>query len=135
MFDEQIVSLCQYRMNKALQCLKTSQRDILGEDYASSANRSYYAIFHGIRAVMALDELDFKKHSAVIAKFRELYIKTGVFDLSFSRTIGEAFDLRADCDYEDFYLVTKQEVVDQLKNAEVFLDAVQKYLNEKISMQ
>ena len=135
MLDDTIVSLCKYRMDKAWNCLSASQRDLANEDYASSANRSYYAIFHGIRAVLALDELDFKKHSAVIAKFRELYIKTGLFDTAFSRTIGEAFDLRTDCDYEDFYLVTKQEVEDQLENARVFLDAVQKYVDEKIPMQ
>lgn len=106
---------------------------MLDGDYAASANRSYYAIFHGIRAVLALDSLDFKKHSVVIAKFRERYIKSGVFDISFSRIIGEAFDLGGECDYEDFYLVTKQEVEEQIQNASVFLKAVEEYMDEKIS--
>lgn len=47
--------------------------------------------------------------------------------------IGEAFDLRGDCDYEDFYLVTKQEVEDQIHNATDFLTAVQKYIEQRIS--
>ena len=85
------------------------------------------------RAILALDGLDFKKHSAVIAKFRELYIKPGIFDAVYSRMIGEAFDLRGDCDYEDFYLVTKQEVEDQIHNATDFLTAVQKYIEQRIS--
>lgn len=85
----------------------------------------------GYRAVLALDSLDFKKHSVVIAKFRERYIKSGVFDISFSRIIGEAFDLGGECDYEDFYLVTKQEVEEQIQNASVFLKAVEEYMVEK----
>lgn len=38
-------------------------------------NRAYYSIFHAMRAILALDEVDFKKHSGVIAYFRENYIK------------------------------------------------------------
>ncbi|MCI8916070.1 MAG: HEPN domain-containing protein [Oscillospiraceae bacterium] len=39
------------------------------KDYASANNRAYYAIFHAMGAVLALDEEDYKKHSAVIARF------------------------------------------------------------------
>lgn len=104
---------------------------MLDGDYATSANRSYYAIFHAIRAVLALDGLDFKKHSAVIAKFREFYIKPGYFDVRFSRIIGEAFDLRGDCDYEDFYVVTKQAVDEQLNQAAEFISEVERFIKEK----
>ena len=133
MLEEEQISLCRYRIEKARQCLITANDIMYNGDYASSANRSYYAILHGIRSVLALDGLDFKKHSAVIGKFRELYIKTGLFDVSFSRMIGEAFDLRSDCDYEDFYLVTKAEVEDQIKNTAQFLDAVESYIEKRIS--
>lgn len=88
-------------------------------------------MFHAMRAVLALDGLDFKKHSAVMGKFRELYIKTGIFDISYSKMIGDAFDIRGDSDYEDFFLVAKEEVVEQLQNAEVFIVAVKAYLNSK----
>ena len=131
--DQELMDLCRYRLEKAIQCLATAKNTMVDGDYATSANRSYYAIFHGIRAILALDGLDFKKHSAVIAKFRELYIKPGIFDAVYSRMIGEAFDLRGDCDYEDFYLVTKQEVEDQIHNATDFLTAVQKYIEQRIS--
>ena len=83
-------------------------------------------------ALLALDSLDFKKHSAVIAKFRELYVKTGEFDVKFSRMVGEAFDLRTDCDYEDFYVVSKQEVEEQLKNATAFLEEMEHYIEKRI---
>lgn len=132
--EEPLVSLCRYRMEKARQCLVTAKNTMYDGDYATSANRSYYAIFHGMRAILALDSLDFKKHSAVIARFRELYIKTGDFDIVYSRIIGEAFDLRGDCDYEDFYLVTKTEVETQIKNAAQFLDAVESYIEKRISV-
>ena len=79
-----------------------------------------------------MDCLDFKKHSAVIAKFRELYVKTGEFDVKFSRMVGEAFDLRTDCDYEDFYVVSKQEVEEQLENATAFLEEMEHYIEKRM---
>ena len=39
-----------------------------------------YSIFTGVRAVLAKDGIDFKKHAGVIAYFQKEYIKTGEFD-------------------------------------------------------
>ena len=36
--------------------------------------------FTGVRAVLAKDGIDFKKHAGVIAYFQKEYIKTGEFD-------------------------------------------------------
>lgn len=47
--------------------------------YDTAANRSYYAIFHAARVVLALDGQDYKKHSGVISNFQKNYIKTGIF--------------------------------------------------------
>ena len=48
------------------------------DDCKGAANRSYYAIFHAMRAVLALDGIDMKRHSGVMSEFRRLYIKTGI---------------------------------------------------------
>ena len=39
-------------------------------DYKTVANRSYYAVFAAMRAVLALQGFDSKKHSGIIAEFR-----------------------------------------------------------------
>ena len=39
--------------------------------YRSAANRAYYAIFHAMRAVLALDGVDMKHHSGIISEFRK----------------------------------------------------------------
>ncbi|MBQ8532730.1 MAG: HEPN domain-containing protein [Clostridia bacterium] len=48
------------------------------KSYKSAANRSYYAIFHAMRSVLAFDDIDMKHHSGIISEFRRLYIKTNV---------------------------------------------------------
>lgn len=62
-----------------------------------------------MRAVLAFDEIDMKKHSGVMSEFRRRYIKTGIFPENISDMISQAFDIRADCDYDDFYIVSKEE--------------------------
>lgn len=101
-------------------------------DYKTVANRSYYAVFAAMRAVLALDGFDSKKHSGIIAEFRRTYIKTGVFPVELSDIIEELFNVRTESDYDDFFLLSKEEVTEQLKNAKIFINNIEKYLQEKI---
>jgi len=105
---------------------------LAADDFADAANRSYYCIFHAMRAVQALDRFDSRKHSGVIDNFRKNYIRTEIFSHDFSDIIGDAFKVRLESDYEDFYLISKEEVAAQVENAKTFLEAVEKYIGERI---
>ncbi len=60
-------------------------------DYQSAANRSYFAIFHAIRALAALDHVEMRKHSGYISEFRKRYTRTGIFDKQLSDILTDAF--------------------------------------------
>lgn len=75
---------------------------------------------------------NFSKHSAVGAYFRREYIKTGIFDVSMSDIISEAFDIRSDSDYNDYFVISKKEVEEQILNAQYFYDKVKEYVVGKI---
>ena len=126
---EERKALSQVRLEHAEECFVAARSLLQAEAYKSAANRAYYTIFHAMRAVLALDEYDSKKHSGVIAEFRKRYIKTGIFSSELSAMITSAFDARTDSDYNDFYIISKSKVVSQVRNAEIFLSAVQNYLN------
>ena len=98
-------------------------------DYKTAANRSYYAVFFAMRAVLALDGFDSKKHSGIIAEFRRKYIKTGVFDDDMSDIISKLFNVRTSSDYDDFYIISKEKVTEQYNLAVRFVDTVVEYLN------
>jgi uncharacterized protein (UPF0332 family) len=49
--------------------------------------------------------------------------------VNFSDTIKDAFDIRTDSDYQDFYTLSKTEVEQQMKNAKDFLEAVHKHID------
>lgn len=82
-----------------------------------------------MRAVLAFDGIDMKHHSGIIAEFRRLYIKTGIFDVKLSEIISILFSIRQDSDYDDFFVISKAEVVAQLENARFFLSTIEGFLN------
>ena len=100
-------------------------------DYKASANRLYYAIFSAMRAVLALDGFDSKKHSGIIARFRQSYIKTGILDTEMSKIIDDLEVIREDSDYDDFYIILKEDVEIQAKRAEYFVSEVESYLQNQ----
>lgn len=120
--------LTKYRIELAKERFEISKSLLDDGHYKDSINRSYYSIFSAVRALLAEEEVDFKKHSAVIGYFRKNYIKTGIFDKKFSSYIGSAFDTRNDCDYEDFVFISKVEAETQYNRAVEFYEAVKNYL-------
>lgn len=134
MLDEDRKNLIKVRLEHAEECLQSAKELEQSGDYRGSANRSYYAIFHSMRAVLANDGVDMRKHSGVIAEFRKRYIKTGKLDTQLSDIISILFDARTGSDYNDFYLISKKEVKDQIENAQFFVESVKGYLKEENSL-
>ena len=134
MDNEAIQNLSKYRIKRAEECLLEAQKLLEGNFCEGCVNRSYYAIFNSLRAVIAFDGVDFKSHSAVIGYFRREYIKSGIFEKDISDFIGDAFDIRNDSDYEDYYTVNRQDAEAQLKNASTVTNAVKDYILELFSL-
>ena len=86
-----------------------------------------------MRAVLILDGFDSKKHSGIIAEFQRQYIKTGMFPKEASGIVSAAFDIRTNSDYNDFYILSRSEVDEQITNAYVFLNMVGAYLDSVFS--
>lgn len=120
--------LSKARFDRARDCLHTAKVNREISDYRAAANRSYYAIFHSMRAVLALQEVDMSKHSGVMAEFRKRYLKTEILDRKLSAIITQAFEVRNASDYDDFYIVAKEDVDQQIDNAVQFMRAVGNYL-------
>jgi uncharacterized protein (UPF0332 family) len=73
------MDLARHRLDAARECLRDAEQSISIGSFAASANRSYYCVFHAMRAVMALDGFDSKKHSGIISEFQCCYIKKESF--------------------------------------------------------
>lgn len=131
MLDEEKISLSKIRLDLAKERIAFADDILAIGDYKTVANRSYYAVFSAMRAVLALDGIDSKKHSGVIAEFRKSYLKTGLMPRYLSPIIDALVEIRQGSDYDDFYIVSKTEVLEQLENAKVFIEETDKYLKTR----
>ena len=120
--------LAGYRMDKAGEMLLAAEENLRIGQYKTSLNRSYYAIFHAMRAANIIKGFDSSKHSGVIAFFNKEYIKNGIMEKNMSVIIKNSSFLREKSDYDDFFIASKKDAETQLQNAKIFFDAVERYL-------
>lgn len=59
-------SFANYRLARAKQDLSDAEFCYQNNRFLNANNRAYYSIFHSIRAVLALDKKDFKRHKDVL---------------------------------------------------------------------
>lgn len=120
--------LIKYRMSSAKEKLTSAKLLLEAGMYRDSIGRSYYAIFSAIRAVLAVRQVDFSKHAGVIAYFQKEFIKTEIFDKKYSKYLQQAFQIRNSCDYDDFFIVSKQDAEEQYIRATEMLAVIEEYI-------
>lgn len=127
MDNENSIQLSKYRSEKSKECLNSAKalRDL--GDFKGAANRAY----HAIRSILALDMVEFKRHSGNMSYFRQNYIKTGIFDIELSDFLTIASEARNSSDYDDFYIISRDEVNNQIDNAERLCKDVESYLSKR----
>ena len=131
MENNSILTISKVRLEHAKEDLDSAKDLLISKKYKQCANRSYYAIFHAMRAVLAFDLIDMKSHKGIISEFRRLYIKTKIFSEKLSNIITELVIIRTNSDYEDFYIISKEEAEEQMKKAKFFIKEIEKFLKSK----
>ena len=126
---EKVRTLSNYRLEKAKQDLKTAKINFEHGLLAQSVNRSYYGAFHALRALLAYDTFDSKRHSSILGYFNKNYITNGKIEQEYYKIIAGAFDVRTKSDYQDFYIVDKEDAREQLVNAERFINMIESYID------
>lgn len=124
-----VEALSKYRMEKARQDLATARINYGHDLLTQSLNRSYYAIFHALRALLAYDSFDSRRHSTIIGYFNKNYVANKKIKQEYYKIIASAFDIRTKSDYQDFYVVDRDEVEKQLIAAEKFMDMIAGYID------
>lgn len=126
-----VTSFAKYRLQRAKEDLVDAEISYKNSRYLNANNRAYYAIFHAIRAVLALERVDFKKHKDVLAYFNQYYIKTEKFPKIMSKKIAQAKNVREDSDYDDEYIPTDEETKTQIETARELIKLVEGYIGKK----
>ena len=125
-------ALMKYRLKKAREEIADTEALIEHGSYASANNRIYYALFHVLLAIHALDERETRTHKTTLGAFNQFYLHTNIFDQSYWKKIARIVETRHSSDYDDFYLPDDQETRSNLTFVKNFFEEVKDYCEERI---
>ena len=131
--DERRRDLCQYRIEQARESLKASKIMLDNKMVKDSINRSYYSAFYAMKAVLAIEEKDFKRNKDVVAYFNKMYVATGKFPKDLGRMIAKLQQLREKSDYDDFFVASIAKAEQQIMTAEKVITEVDYFIRNNDS--
>ena len=124
------INLALYRLDRAKQENSNAKLLYKEKQYLAANNRAYYSIFYSIRAVLAMERIDFKRHKDVLAYFNQYYVKTEIFPRQLGRKIIVASKVREDSDYDEEYEPSMQTTTIQIETADELIKLVEEYLSK-----
>jgi uncharacterized protein (UPF0332 family) len=123
---QQLVS---FRLRQARETLRDAHLLLdQGGSPASIINRSYYAMFYTVLALLTDLDKESSKHSGMISLFDQHFVKSGKFPKTMSKAIHKAFDLRQIGDYRELIELDQKLAEEVLFSSDQFVEAVEKYL-------
>ncbi len=134
MMTQNVAALMRYRIEQAEEALAAARLLQRESSFRASVNRSYYAMFYAILALLASRKEETSKHSGAIALFDRLYVQAGLFPTEFSKWLRRAFDLRTRCDYGAMVTIADDEVSALLEQATAFVSEVGKECRRLIDL-
>ena len=122
------IELSKYRYSLAQQTYNNAKMCFDNGFYRDCINRSYYAVFYAIRAVLALESIDFKRHKDVVAYFNKEFVAQGKFPGEVGRRLARLKMKREESDYSDFFIASADEAQKQIQSVEYILPLIKEYL-------
>lgn len=120
-----------YRLSLAKETLANAKMCLDNQFYRDCINRSYYVVFYSIKSVLAIENIDFKRHKDAVAYFNKNYVATEIFPRTLGKRIGRIKMMREESDYSDFFIASEEDARKQYETAEYVVYAVEEYLKKK----
>lgn len=115
-------------MENAREMLDTADENFAHRRYRTACNRAYYGMFYAASALLFSKGKSYGKHSAVLAAFRQDFVKTGEFDKKWSDDYRLVMDSRHTADYALQDDVEKEDAAEVIAKAKAFVEEVKEWL-------
>ena len=132
MDDKDFKALALVRLDRAKELYIESKELVKMDSYKSANNRAFYAIEKCIKALLATQQIDVETHNGAVSQFNLIFIHNrdnSIFTKNDYQKIAKADRIRNASDYDDFYVVNKEETRELLDLAEDFLGRTEEYIN------
>lgn len=123
-------TLAGVRLRRAKELLDDAKNLFTIQSYKSANNRAFYAMEKAVRALLVLEDTEPQTHNGVLKQFNYLFIfkGSGIFTQDDYQILAKSEQIRNASDYDDFYLASKEETLQQIENAEKMIIKIEKYV-------
>ncbi len=127
-------SLVSVRFDRAKELYSEAKELVKMDCYKSANNRAFYAVEKCIKALLATKQIDVETHNGAVSQFNLLFIhqKNAVFTKDDYQKIAKADRIRNASDYDDFYIVNKEETKELLEFVRNFLEKSSEYISKML---
>jgi uncharacterized protein (UPF0332 family) len=101
-----------------------------GGSAGSIVDRSYFAMFYAVLALLATIDQPVTEHSAALALFDEKFIKQNMVPKKMGKTLQEAFTLRSTQESEELPGLTNEQAIDLYNSAVEFINSLEEKLSK-----
>ena len=132
MTPQEKAEYAKYRLESALDTLEAAK--VLAENkfWNSAVNRLYYAAFYAVNALLVINDIQTKSHSATKSQFSKYFVKTGKFDKKYGQLLSNLFDWRQKGDYGNIFNFDSQKVMPLFQPVEEFIKRIEAEIGKVI---
>lgn len=126
-------TLARYRFEQAEETLADARIVLAnGASARSVVNRSYYAMFYGVLALLLYGNVEHttSRHSGIISIFDKAFVHTGKLRREYSRMLHRAFESRQEADYKEFVEITAHDAARSVQAAEEFMMGIKALISK-----
>jgi uncharacterized protein (UPF0332 family) len=132
MSTENIRTLVRYRLEQADETLRAAQLLLEQSSLRAAVNRSYYAMFYAVLALLALRQQETSKHASVLSLFDRDFVRPGIFPRELSQWLRHAFRQRLAADYAALSTVSAEAAQQVFEEAQAFVARVKEHLAQEL---
>ena len=131
MKEADVETLVKYRIEQARTALADARCLLDGAGSPQSIiNRSYYAMFYAVLALLQRTGKVPSKHTGVVGLFDSEFIREGILPRELSRDLHRAFDARQAADYRFTDPLEPAEAREAWEKASRFVEAIAAHLRQ-----
>jgi len=130
MDEKDFMALAFVRLDRAKELYMEANELVKMDSYKSANNRVFYAIEKCIKALLATQQMDVETHNGAVSQFNLLFIhqENAIFTKKDYQKIAKADRIRNASDYDDFYVVNKEETKALLDFVNDFIERTEEYI-------
>ena len=121
---EERQAIIEYRLEKCERTFSDVEKATEFGMYNTAANRLYYAFYYVASALLISKGVSAHTHSGLQSMIHMHFIKTGMLSTEDGILMRRLFSLRQESDYDDFVMLTEDDIKPLLPKTRKFIDKI-----------